>query len=58
MLIAPLWALAFVTSTLGRLIIVTIFVITFVLLLSLTVAGRTFEILAAAAAYVFPFSWL
>jgi len=55
MLIAPLWALAFVTSTLNRLIIVTIFVFTFVLLLSLTVAGRTFEILAAAAAYLFPF---
>jgi hypothetical protein len=50
MLIAPLWILAFVRYTVGRLAVITTFVVVFLCLISVTTVARPFESLAAAAA--------
>lgn len=50
MLITPLWLLAFVQDYVKRLVIITVFVITFLCLVSLTSVARPFETLAAGAA--------
>jgi hypothetical protein len=52
MLIAPLWILKFVPSTLNRLGVISTFIVLFVVLLSFTTVAKPFESLAAAAGYV------
>ena len=49
MLIAPLWILEYVRRKVDRLGVITIFIVLFILLLSLTTVARPFETLAAAA---------
>ena len=51
MLIAPLWLLQYVDSDMGRLRIITCFLVGFTFLLSILVVARPFEVLAATAAY-------
>jgi len=50
MLIVPLWVLAFVTSVVNRLAIITSFVVVFLCFVSFTTVARPFETLGAAAA--------
>lgn len=50
MLIAPLWILAYVSSTVHRLAIITSFVLVFLCFVSSTTVARPFETLGAAAA--------
>ena len=50
MLIAPLWTLAFVDSTVAKLAIITAFIFSFVILLSITTVAKPLESLAAVAA--------
>lgn len=50
MLIAPLWILAGVQKMSSRLGVITAFIVSFVVLLSLTAVVRPFESLAGAAA--------
>ena len=52
MLVAPLWILAFLQGLSQRLGVISAFIILFVALLSSTTVAKTFESLAAAAAYV------
>lgn len=50
MLVAPLWILAFVQDQVRRLGVITVFVVVFMLLISLATVAKPFESLAATAA--------
>ena len=50
MIVSPLWALEFVHGSTKRLGIITLFIVLFVILLSVTTVAKPFESLAAAAA--------
>ncbi|KAI0376858.1 hypothetical protein F5Y04DRAFT_197205 [Hypomontagnella monticulosa] len=51
MLIAPLWILQYLESPTYKLVVITLFVFTFLLTLSFAMAARPFEALGATAAY-------
>jgi hypothetical protein len=50
MIVSPLWVLEFVHGSIKRLGIITLFIVLFVMLLSVTTVAKPFESLAAAAA--------
>jgi hypothetical protein len=52
MIVSPLWILEFVHGSIKRLGIITMYIVLFITLLSVTTVAKPFESLAAAAAYV------
>ena len=53
MIVSPLWILEFTHGPNKRLGIITLFIVLFISLLSITTVARPFESLAAAAAYAY-----